>query len=99
MDKNIKRKAIQIQNSILKILAKYWDPIGIGGDPNADKEYDSYVGEIYRILVSNPSETTIINCLSKIEIDNIGEETFLHTKRFVAKKLLQLNVSLNKDAT
>lgn len=97
VDKNIKKKAIEIQNSILNVLADFWDPIGIGGDPIADKEYEGYVGKLYRILVSNPSEEILINCLTEIEVEEIGEETTLETKKTTAKELLKINVFLKEE--
>lgn len=36
-----------------------WDPIGVKDEPNAQDEYDSYLGGVYELLVSgHPMKTS-----------------------------------------
>jgi hypothetical protein len=36
---------------VRKVLMREWDPIGVRHLPGAEHEYDSYVGEVYALLV------------------------------------------------
>jgi hypothetical protein len=40
-----------------------WDPIGVRDNPNAQDEYDSYVGRLYELLVGNASDAELIDYL------------------------------------
>ncbi len=41
---------------IRKILLKDWDPIGIGDCVEAQDEYDSYIPEIYNLVINNKKD-------------------------------------------
>ena len=72
-----------------------WDPIGLSDMPEAQGEYDAYVGGVYRLLASGASEDEIIEHLYKIELDTIGMPAAdRECLRDVARKLRALNVSL-----
>jgi hypothetical protein len=70
-----------------------WDPIGIN-DSGPDDEYDSYIGNIYRLLASGASEIQIVERLYQIETIDLGLNGNRQQLRNVAEKLLKLNVSL-----
>ena len=36
-----------IRSQIRRVLLNVWDPIGVKNEPNAQDEYDGYLGEIY----------------------------------------------------
>jgi len=89
------QRAREIQESIGQVLMQDWDPIGLSDVPEAQGEYDAYVGGVYRLLVSGASEDEIIEHLYKIESDTIGmPATECEGLRGVARKLRGLNVSL-----
>jgi hypothetical protein len=88
-----KEKAVEIQESIRKILFYDWDPIGIN-DFGPDDEYDSYVGGIYRLLASGADEYKIIERLYQLETIGMGLNGNRERLKSVAEKLLKLNVSL-----
>ena len=48
-------------------MNEHWDPIGVVSDFNIDDEYDSYVGEIYGMLMEDRA--------SKDEIEKYLHET------------------------
>jgi hypothetical protein len=43
-----------------------WDPIGIKEEPNAQDEYDGYLGGVYELLVSGASDESIEDYLWRI---------------------------------
>lgn len=84
-----------IQDSIRKVLIDEWDPIGVRGVPEAVDEYDAYIGRIYRILSGSRSHADIVECLARIERDEMCLSTSEEVRDRVAVKLLRLNVTLN----
>lgn len=84
-------------DSIRRVLFDDWDPIGIKGF-GPDDEYDHYIGGIYRLLTSRPSEDDIIEHLFKIETGHMGAG--LKDKeglRPIAKKLLAINITVEEE--
>ncbi len=88
-------RAGQIEESIRQVLLHDWDPIGVRDVPEAQHEYDSYVGGVYRLLVSGASEQQVADHLWRIETDAMGLSA-LDRARFapVARKLRALDVKL-----
>ena len=89
------RRAKEIMESIRQILLHQWDPIGIKDVPNAQDEYDSYVGGIYRLLASHASAEEIAKHMNEIGEVQMGlghgePGKFLP----VAQSLLALNIQL-----
>jgi hypothetical protein len=89
------QRARGIQEAIREILLRDWDPIGINDVPEANDEYDSYVGGVYRLLASQCSADQLIDHLFVIETQTMGLSVPERERlRPVANKLLGLNVSL-----
>ncbi|MCW3100549.1 MAG: hypothetical protein JWL77_6167 [Chthonomonadaceae bacterium] len=42
---------------IRRIFLEDWDPIGIRDEPNAQDEYDAYLGGMYTLLDQNATNT------------------------------------------
>lgn len=61
-----KYESRRIRSEIRRILLQYWDPIGIRDEPNAQDEYDGYLGGIYELLVRDASDKEISNHLWRI---------------------------------
>ena len=91
-----KNRALKVQDSIRQVLLRDWDPVGICCDPTLNEEYDAYIAPVYRILVTTRSEDELIECLRRLEQDEIGvgptEPKLLLP---VAKKLLELNIAID----
>jgi hypothetical protein len=89
------RRAKAIQESIRQILLRDWDPIGVNDVSEAQDEYDSYVGGVYRLLASHCSTEQMVYHLAKIELRTmeLGVANREHLMR-VAKQLIALDVSL-----
>jgi hypothetical protein len=94
MTESREQRAGEIQDAIRQILYRDWDPIGVCGAAPED-EYDSYIGGVYRILASSPSEEALIRFLSGAFEDILGAQmSAVERLRPVAQKLLALDVRL-----
>lgn len=85
-------RARRIQDSIRRVLLHDWDPIGVAAVPDAQDEYDSYVGGIYRLLASGASASEIAYHLAHIERDSMGLSTSADSLTNVAEKLCSIEV-------
>ncbi len=54
-----------------------WDPIGVKDEPNAQDEYDGYLGGVYKLLVTGASDETIEDHLWRI----VTERMWLSAKK------------------
>ena len=61
-----------LRNAIREILLRDWDPIGVQDVPEAQDEYDSYVGGIEGLLHRGASVEEIAAHLAKIEGESMG---------------------------
>jgi hypothetical protein len=52
---------------IRRILLQDWDPIGVSHVPEAQDEYDSYVGEIHGMLIRHEAKHKLFDHLWWIE--------------------------------
>jgi hypothetical protein len=74
MDETTRRRRLseEIQNKIRPVLMAAWDPIGVGGIPEAADEYDSYIGGIYVYLRDGASDEKLAERLADIETTTMG---------------------------
>jgi septation ring formation regulator EzrA len=49
-----------------------WDPIGVKDAPNAQDEYDSYIGRLYELLVSKAPDVELVEHLYWAAHDSMG---------------------------
>ena len=92
---NQEKRAAELMESIRLILLKDWDPIGVQKFPEAQDEYDGYVGGVYGILSRGASENDISRYLLHIETDSMGlNSRELETLQPVSQKLKNLNIKL-----
>ncbi len=76
------------------MLLRDWDPIDVVGVPEAQDEYDQYVGGVYRLLASGASAEAISIHLARIEDEEMGFITSSRKLLPVAKKLISLDIRL-----
>ena len=69
IDKFVSR---QIRVQIRHVLLDVWDPIGVKNVPQAQDEYDGYIGELYELLVNRAEDEALVNYLYRIAYDNMG---------------------------
>jgi hypothetical protein len=61
-----------IRSQIRRVLLNVWDPIGVKEEPNAQDEYDGYVGEIYGLLVQKATDQEMTDRLLYIVQETMG---------------------------
>lgn len=86
------KRAREIQETIREVLYQEWDPFAVRGLAPRD-EYDSYIGGVYRILVSSRSEDALVEFLGQtadLGVPGCGPDHL----RSVACRLLALDVRL-----
>jgi hypothetical protein len=83
-------RARRYHEGIRQILLKEWDPIGVADVPEAQDEYDSYVGKIYGMLIRHEPRPRLVDHLWWIETDYMGlSGNWQHTEA-IADQLLRL---------
>jgi len=58
-----KAESRRIRVQIRHILLQSWDPIGIRDEPNAQDEYDGYIGKLYELLVRGAAYSEVVEYL------------------------------------
>jgi hypothetical protein len=69
-----KEESRGIRLQIRRVLVEVWDPIGIKDEPNAQDEYDGYIGDIYELLVRNAPDAELAKFLHWVAHDRMGFE-------------------------
>ena len=72
IDKYDSRK-IRVQ--IRHVLLEVWDPIGVKDEPNAQDEYDGYLGDVYELLINGEPDEKIAEYLHGVVYDRMGLES------------------------
>jgi hypothetical protein len=67
-----KYESRRIRVQIRHVLLATWDPIGVKDEPNAQDEYDGYIGRLYELLTSNGSDAELTEYLYWAVHDNMG---------------------------
>lgn len=91
-----KDHAKRISEAIRDVFVLDWDPIGVMGDPEWPRdEYDSYIGEVYAMLVRGESAEFIARHLCFIEHRLMGLNTLPDANRLdVAAKLKAIDLRM-----
>ena len=75
------------------VLRESWNPIGFADLP--EDEYESYVGGVYRLLVSGATERQVAEHLRRLEVESMGmDNASADDLLSVARQLLVLDVRL-----
>jgi hypothetical protein len=86
-----RQRAKEIQAEIRQVLMRDWDPIGVCNEPNAQDEYDSYIGDISSLLVSRASQEEIAQYLLSVETEEMEYDPCENSARLpVARALLAI---------
>ena len=91
-------RAREIQRQIGEVLLRHWDPVGVANVPEAQDEYEAYVGSVYRLLASGASAQQIAEHLVDIETHQLGfKDTEVGMLIPLAERLKRLNVRLTSE--
>jgi hypothetical protein len=58
-----KEESREVRCAIRRVFLEVWDPIRVNDEPNAQDEYDSYVGRAFELLTTGRSDKEIIEYL------------------------------------
>ncbi len=93
-------RAKEIQRAIGEVLLRNWDPLGVKDEPQAQDEYDAYVGGVYQLIAAGATAKQIAEHLVRIETDRLGYgDTDPKMLIPLANKLLRLNVRLESGGS
>jgi len=67
-----KEESRRIAKEIRRALLDVWDPIGIRNEPNAQDEYDSYLGRVFRLLTTGATDEQIADWLFRQADEHMG---------------------------
>lgn len=67
-----KEESRRIRVAIRHVLLEVWDPIGIQHEPNAQDEYDGYIGDLYELLVNRALDSELAEYLYRVAHDRMG---------------------------
>ena len=87
---NFAERAKRCHSLIHEILLKEWDPIGVSHVPEAQDEYDGYVGEIYRLLSRRVPQNEIFDYLWWAETEHMSLCGNRQRTEQIAAKLVKL---------
>jgi hypothetical protein len=93
-----KAESRRIRVQIRRVLLKTWDPVGVGDNPNAQDEYDGYIGKIYELLVADGPDSDLIDFLFWVAHENIGLDTTRENMLPTLIELKLINLSPSDDA-
>jgi hypothetical protein len=58
-----KEESREVRCAIRRVFLDVWDPIRISDEPNAQDEYDGYIGRVFELLTTGGSDKEIIEYL------------------------------------
>src|SRR5947208_1152051 len=86
--------AKRLQEAIRQVLLREWDPIGVADVPQAQDEYDSYISQIYGLLIRREPKQKLIDFLWWVETEHMQ----LYGNRGRAERVAELLMQLNGNA-
>ena len=89
IDKSTSRR-IRVQ--IRHVLLEVWDPIGVRDEPNAQDEYDGYIGPVFELLVHDGTDAQIVDHLHWAE-ERMGMNGSRHNDQDVVTALRAIRLT------
>ncbi len=99
MKTNYQDRARIYHEAIRRVLLKEWDPIGVCEIKEAQDEYDSYVGAIYKILITRKSKNEIFDHLWSLETEHMGLTGNRQATEHFAERLAKLADEIGDAST
>jgi hypothetical protein len=82
------------QGAIRQVLLRDWDPIGVADVPQAQNEYDSYISQIYGMLIRREPRHKLVDFLWWVETEHMG----LYGNRQRTERVADLLLQIGQDA-
>ena len=79
----------EFRRQINRVLLRDWDPIGVGDDPEASDEYESYVYGVFRLLLDGAGEDAVAAYLLDVERGRMGLDGTSDRHRLAAARALK----------
>jgi hypothetical protein len=92
------QRAKSHQKAIRTLLMREWDPIGVADVPQAQDEYDSYIPQIYGILIRCEPKHKLADFLWWAETENMGLFGNRRRTEHIADLLMQIGDSTAGDS-
>jgi hypothetical protein len=90
MNNNLIGDKQYIYRQIKYLLLNEWDPIGVKEFPEGDDEYDMYIPNLYRMVISGKHASEIYKYLIWVESDHIGLPADRQLTMSISEKLSAL---------
>jgi hypothetical protein len=84
--------------AIREVLLREWDPIGVADFPQAADEYDSYIGQVYGLLICREPLSKLVDFLWWAEREHMGLAGNRRRTEQVAERLLRLPGEIAQSA-
>ncbi len=78
----------ELKRRVDEVLFYQWDPIGVAPDPNARREYSSYVEKVLAMLQKDEAVTKIEKYLCEIESGLMALPAKQERARYVAELMI-----------
>ena len=85
-----------VRLAIRRVFLEVWDPIGIHGEPNAQDEYDGYIGRAFDLLVTGATDREIEEYLFWI-LDRMGMDGSRASHKEVIAALRSIDLSRGSE--
>jgi hypothetical protein len=85
-----KTESRRIRVEIRHVLLNVWDPLGVKDEPDAQDEYDGYIGRLYELLVSKAPQSKLVDYLYWAVYDNMGLGTATPANMIATAEALRL---------
>lgn len=90
-------RAKRYHDVIREVLLREWDPIGVADIPQAQDEYDGYVGEIYSMLIRHIPRSQLVDHLWWIETEHMALHGNRQKTEEIADRMLAIRDQLEGE--
>jgi hypothetical protein len=87
-----KENSRRIRVAIRRVFLDVWDPIGVRDEPNAQDEYDGYLGGMFELLMSNAPDAKLKEYLDWC-VDRMGMDSSRHSDADVIQALRAIELT------
>ena len=94
MSNKLRASEKELYRKVDEILFYLWDPIGVCDIPMARDEYQSYLPQVFKLLISDSKEHEVSSYLFKLEIDSMGMSANNEKALEVARLLIETKEAL-----